>query len=525
MSRARESVFGKVGRDMRRSPDDDRCIFLRDATWGPVPASVFELYSSLAVRGLIDARGGFELLAAKGFRANPHLTLFGEAFLLREALLEQIRRGCSRPEKPTSGEIRRILARVPELGRRFRLRTRGRAWSLTLPVPRRPLRPRDWESRDWKLLFDFRGRRGVFDVPGRDLVEFLKMFSWLNGDRTGGFIRRRMRSRAGLVERFFRFAEELGLLSTSARPRRPSSGGTSVRFVSHSSLSFEGPRGAIAIDPCRLPTGFDASLARVDAIFITHHHWDHCHAPTLARYSRNVPVYVPKVSRESPNNPSVANLVRALGFTNVRETELWKPVRVGATTVHPVPFRGEWFGPGSRFDGYCYLVEHGGRKYLGTVDSDRDEAGSMDPVWREVRARFGRIDVLFFGSSGQTHRPAFACGSPWRWSSEFERRYADKMRYHPDMAAVRRWCSVLRPGLAVPYAEFIFGAPKSLRRTVRPGRQADDEALFRDYWKAATPDSTDAVRAWGEELRDLRDSLRGTGTRLAMLAPGEAVPR
>src|SRR2546425_1182545 len=51
-----------------------------------------------------------------------------------------------------------------------------------------------------------------------------------------------------------------------------------------------------------------------DYIYITHIHWDHFHGPTLKRFSRRTPIFIPlERSRRAWRD------LKAMGFTNVNE--------------------------------------------------------------------------------------------------------------------------------------------------------------------------------------------------------------
>ncbi|MBK6698021.1 MAG: MBL fold metallo-hydrolase [Myxococcales bacterium] len=257
----------------------------------------------------------------------------------------------------------------------------------------------------------------------------------------------------------------------------------------------------------------------MSAVLLTHAHWDHAHLPTLFRYRRDVPIFVPKVTKETYYNPALAPLLRSLGFTDVREVTMWKPERIGDVTFTPVPFFGEWFGPGSHFDAFCYLIEANGVRYLGTVDSERSERGDMDDVFKELRERTGPVDCVFFCSSGQTHANPVLCGAPAQYSNGFD-VHAALMRYHPNTDAIARWSRVLEPRVIIPYAEFIFSATP-------PRPPVDLQAIkgtshFNHYWRdlQAHAAGGPGLAAWKRALKSMLPRLPKK-TQLLMMSPGE----
>ena len=70
-----------------------------------------------------------------------------------------------------------------------------------------------------------------------------------------------------------------------------------------------------------------AAYAGVDAVLVSHSHFDHLDLPSLARLDRSVRVVVPR---------GAAMLVRRRGFGNVVEVEQGDEIEVGALRVHAV---------------------------------------------------------------------------------------------------------------------------------------------------------------------------------------------
>lgn len=510
-------------------------VKLRFVNWGLVPDRTLSMIAALAEGDLVDAPRLLGHLTTTMFSPNPHLTDFGRDSILFAILSGQIRSACRNPKKPTASEIKKILFRVPEL-KPYRLSSDGRDWTLQLKRPHRDLKPEDWATDGWKAVFEVGGERHFFSLRGADFLDFLEYFPWLNGDRTLREIKRRFRKKGGLLERFLRFAFKHRLIVRADLKPKPRTDTAGVSLLSHSCLEFrDGPR-SLVIDPCLyLGDGQTASRSdyrRVDrsiegfkdatAILISHNHWDHCHLQTLARFPRDMPIYVPKVVRETPYNPSIRNFLRSLGFRDVREVKNWRPEKIGPFRFLPIPFHGEWFGPNSQFDAFCYLVEAGAKTFLGTVDSDRNERGDMNAVFKRLKKRVPKIDSMFFCSSAQTHDPAFACGAPWNCSSLYTSVHRGKMRYHPDTSAVLRWCRTLKPSVIIPYAEFIFqNAKRHAPRALSPS--LDYDYVFKKYWEASVDRKNKGLASWKRSLEGLIKRLHGSPTKLLMLGPGETV--
>ncbi|MER5600974.1 MBL fold metallo-hydrolase [Streptomyces sp. NPDC002265] len=148
--------------------------------------------------------------------------------------------------------------------------------------------------------------------------------------------------------------------------------------------------------PARItPVGvaWDA-LPRVDAVVISHNHYDHLDAPTLRRLPRDTPVFVPA---------GLAGWFRRRRFTTVTELDWWEAAELGGVRFDFVPAhhwskrsltdtcRSLWGGwvltdpDGQRVHfagdtGYGHWFAHIGRRYPG-IDLALLPIGAYDPRW------------------------------------------------------------------------------------------------------------------------------------------------
>jgi L-ascorbate metabolism protein UlaG (beta-lactamase superfamily) len=84
-----------------------------------------------------------------------------------------------------------------------------------------------------------------------------------------------------------------------------------------------------AVAPRLTPVGVAwEALPRIDAVVISHNHYDHLDAPTIRRLPRDTPVLVPA---------NLGRWFRRRGFTAVTELDWWESHRIGAAQFDFVP--------------------------------------------------------------------------------------------------------------------------------------------------------------------------------------------
>lgn len=112
---------------------------------------------------------------------------------------------------------------------------------------------------------------------------------------------------------------------------------TKISVLSHACLLVETKATKIIIDPWLVGTCYWRSwsnyppaqynmeeISQVDAVFISHVHWDHWHGPTLKRFFRETPIYIP----EQPN-ARVINDFSSVGCKSVTVVKHGQVIKVG----------------------------------------------------------------------------------------------------------------------------------------------------------------------------------------------------
>jgi L-ascorbate metabolism protein UlaG (beta-lactamase superfamily) len=123
------------------------------------------------------------------------------------------------------------------------------------------------------------------------------------------------------------------------------------------------------------------ALPRVDAVVVSHNHYDHLDARTVARLPRGTPFFVPL---------GLGRWLRRRGFTQVTELDWWQSARLGPVAFECVPVhhwsrRGLWDTNDTLWGGW--VLSAGGRKAFFGGDSGHG------PRFAEVGRRHPGLDV------------------------------------------------------------------------------------------------------------------------------------
>ena len=255
----------------------------------------------------------------------------------------------------------------------------------------------------------------------------------------------------GLLERA-RHNEPNYFLRSSRRPR--------TTFIAHTSLLLQSHATAVLVDPLLRgqlglsSRGFDAARLELGAICCSHSHWDHCDVASLLLIDKRIPVIVPKVKRPTIFNPPIVPMLKLIGFEDIREAELWRPIRIKDIEIVPVPFHGEQDEPDAEIDHYTYVLRTEGLSLYGGVDAYQDTFGDMRSVLNWVRREY-QPTLAFFPVSRMTY--AYADGGVNGFCRRVDTNLINtKFQYTagPDVAA--EWVRLLDARWIVPYATFTF---------------------------------------------------------------------
>jgi L-ascorbate metabolism protein UlaG (beta-lactamase superfamily) len=162
------------------------------------------------------------------------------------------------------------------------------------------------------------------------------------------------------------------------------------------------------------------NLPHLDAVVITHLHYDHCDFNAFSRYPRkDVPILcantVPKAARKA-------------GFTDVRPLEPWQSDRVGDLTITAAP------GKHGVYE-VTFVISGGERSVYFAGDT------LLIPELRTLTDRYGPLDVALLPVNGLTIR------------------LAGNKQVTMNAEEAAELASVLQPKLAVPHHYAFTGGP------------------------------------------------------------------
>jgi L-ascorbate metabolism protein UlaG (beta-lactamase superfamily) len=171
-----------------------------------------------------------------------------------------------------------------------------------------------------------------------------------------------------------------------------------------SERTFYHPGEPIALKPSELP--------HLDAVVISHHHYDHCDLAAFTGYpDKDVPMLV-----AGPVLP----LAGKAGFTDVRALEPWQAAQVGDLTITAAP------GKHGVYE-ITFVISAGGRSVYFAGDT------MLIPELRTLPDRFGPLDVALLPVNGLRIRP------------QLNKQVVMNAEEAAELTAA------LRPGLAVPH--------------------------------------------------------------------------
>ena len=510
-------------------------FMLKDTNWNIVSSGLFDLAQNLEQQGLIEIEAIMQVLVARGSMgicANPLLTDFGKVDLLSGAIETAI----AKNQAQGHDFIFSNLKKISEFEELYHFSTNDGIWKIEVKsfYPTRDILISDFDSKKWILIFQTEQGFTFYPLEGKVLIPFLELFSLLNGNNSQEMILENAQ-RKGLgkiFNSFLSFALQNALVEICPLASSIPDCYSGIELVSHSSVIISDNGNKFFLDPAFYKEDINSNayqafrdsfkqIPMMKGIFISHHHWDHLHIPSLVRFDRNTPIYIPKVSNPSCFNPTIKPLISILGFKNIFEVSHWDEIKLtNQLSFTGIPFHGEWFGPNSSFNGFTCLFKLNDNNIFLAIDSDRDDNGNMCDIIKRLSSKISQLDYLFFCSSGMTHILPAASGRPFYFSNQLENCHEELLRFHPNTDVIYKWSQLIKINHFVPYAEFIFKRiiPVTSNKLVSNDRE------FEDFWKEVSTFDMNIIKKYNKWITDLyifNSSLQES--RLLMLASGDRV--
>ena len=214
---------------------------------------------------------------------------------------------------------------------------------------------------------------------------------------------------------------------------------TEINYLSHASVSIKTKHNHLIIDPWLIGSCYWRSWwnyppvdrdsvdnLKVDAIYITHVHWDHWHGPSLKKlFSKDTLI----ITHDEPNKRSVNDL-KEIGFKNIKLLKHGEAFELGDIKITPYQF-------GLFLNDSAIVVETSEMKMLNA--NDCKIAGA---ALRSIIKRHGPFDFALRSHSSANDRVCYTLESR-------DYSFDDKDHYSRSFAL---FMDAVKPKYAIPFA-------------------------------------------------------------------------
>jgi len=212
-----------------------------------------------------------------------------------------------------------------------------------------------------------------------------------------------------------------------------------IKVLSHACLFVKTDTSSIIIDPWLIgscywrswwnfpkPVYAESDLDRVDAVVISHVHWDHWHGPSLKKYFKGKPLII----ADDPNLRSEKDM-RSIGFRDIRRLSHSKSLLIGDIKV-------TFYNFGLFLTDSAIVIEANGT----TILNVNDAKVSGLPL-KKILSNHGPIDFALRSHSSANTRVCYEIPGDASFVSDDREHYFRSFRLFMD---------VVKPRFAVPFA-------------------------------------------------------------------------
>ena len=214
---------------------------------------------------------------------------------------------------------------------------------------------------------------------------------------------------------------------------------TSFKVLSHASLLVTTGKASVIVDPWLVGSAYWRSwwnypvpkfdvdeISKVDAVVISHIHWDHWHGPTLKKFFKGKPVIV----GDDPNPRSVNDL-RQIGFDEVSVVKHGKSLSVGDIRLY-------FYNFGLLLNDSAIVIETPEVKILNANDAKLAGASL-----RHVVRRHHHFDFALRSHSSANNRICYSVDGDESFVADDREHY---------LRSFQLFMNAVEPSYAVPFA-------------------------------------------------------------------------
>jgi L-ascorbate metabolism protein UlaG (beta-lactamase superfamily) len=223
-------------------------------------------------------------------------------------------------------------------------------------------------------------------------------------------------------------------------------------------------------------------LPKLDFIYVSHEHEDHCNIETLEKLPNDLPVYILKFR---DNYDVLLQRLKKCGMENIFECEPFKTYAINSNTnITIFPSDEGWIDSSACIEHDGYVIYHGNDNYVSPA------------TFKEIAKKF-QVDIAFLPYAGFSGFPA-----SYEFSQEVKLKFAKKKKIE---AVDEFFTSIdaLKPKIAIPAAGDLCLVSEDQAWINYYDRCSPDEVVERAKTHCNTNTQVFSMRAGDSYIRDV----------------------